>query len=165
MSQVTATAQDAPFTLSRDALGRLVYTDAEGHSQIGVVPVRAFPLAAPDEGISMVGPEGKELFWVEHLSQLPAGQRQLLEDELASREFVPQIKRLLSVSTFSSPSTWTVDTDRGVTTLVLKGEEDIRRLPGARSSLLITSGHGIVFLVPDLLAMDRHSKKLLERFL
>jgi hypothetical protein len=31
--------------------------------------------------------------------------------------------------------------------------------------LLITSGHGIVFKVPNLLAMDRHSKRLLERFL
>jgi hypothetical protein len=47
---------------------------------------------------------------------------------------------------------------------VLKVEEDIRRLP-QRGRLLITSGHGIVFLVPDLTALDRHSKRLLERFL
>jgi len=57
------------------------------------------------------------------------------------------------------------DVERGPTQLVLKGEEDIRRLPGTRASLLITSGHGIVFRVRDLTAMDRHSKRLLERFL
>jgi hypothetical protein len=153
------------FQLSRTPLGRLVFTTADGTVHDGVLPVRAFPLAAPDEGISMVGADGKELAWIARLSAVPAAQRSLIEDELNSREFVPEIQRLLSVSTFSSPSTWTVLTDRGRTTLVLKGEEDIRRLPGSRSSLLITSGQGIVFKVKDLLAMDRHSKKLLERFL
>jgi hypothetical protein len=68
------------------------------------------------------------------------------------------------VSTFSTPSTWVVETDRGPTSLVLKVEEDIRRL-GGRGRLLISSGHGIVFLVPDLTQLDRHSIRLLERFL
>ena len=44
-------------------------------------------------------------------------------------------------------------------------EEDIRRLPGERAALLITSGHGIVFKVPDLRGLDRHSRRLIERFL
>ena len=157
---------DTPaFTLARNPLGRLVCTLADGSEHVGVLPVRAFPLAAPGEGISLVSTEGKELAWIARLAELPEAQRALIEDELGSREFVPEIKRLLAVSTFSSPSTWTVETDRGRTELVLKGEEDIRRLPGERASLLITSGHGIVFRVRDLLAMDRHSKKLLERFL
>jgi hypothetical protein len=41
---------------------------------------------------------------------------------------VPKIRRLKSVSSFATSSQWTVETDRGETTLVLKGEEDIRRL-------------------------------------
>ncbi len=163
MNHPQTTAPD--FSLSRTALGRLVFTSADGTVHDGVLPVRAFPLAAPDEGVSLVGTDGKELAWIARLSALSPALRALIEDELNSREFVPEIQRLISVSTFSSPSTWTVLTDRGQTTLVLKGEEDIRRLPGSRSSLLITSGHGIVFRVPDLLALDRHSKKLLERFL
>jgi hypothetical protein len=153
------------FRLARNPLGRLDYTGADGHAHEGVVPVRAFPIAAPNEGISIVSTEGKELAWIDHLDQLPPNERALVDDELASREFVPEIRQLLRVSTFSTPSTWDIETDRGPTQLVLKGEEDIRRLPGNRASLLITSGHGIVFLVRDLLAMDKHSKKLLERFL
>ena len=46
---------------------------------------------------------------------------------------------------------------------MLKGEEDIRRL--GRAALLIASGHGIQFLVRDMGALDRHSRRLLERFL
>jgi len=152
------------FELRRNALGRLVYTGADGVAHEGITPVRAFPLSAPDEGLSLVATTGQELAWLPRLSEVPQPARQLLEQELAGREFMPVIRRLLSVSTFSTPSTWTVDTDRGPATLVLKVEEDIRRLP-QRGRLLITSGHGIVFLVPDLTALDRHSKRLLERFL
>ncbi|MFO1338669.1 MAG: DUF1854 domain-containing protein [Burkholderiaceae bacterium] len=153
------------FQLDRDALGRLVFTAADGERHEGVTPVRAFPIGAPDEGLSLVSAEGKELAWLPRLSALPPALRALLDEELAAREFVPEIRRLLKVSTFSTPSIWDVETDRGTAQLVLKGEEDIRRLPGTRAALLVTSGHGIVFKVPDLLAMDRHSKRLLERFL
>lgn len=152
------------FTLTRNPLGRLVCTLADGSQHIGVLPVRAFPIAAPDEGVSLVGTAGHELVWIERLSALPEAARRLLEDELAAREFVPRILHIHAVSTFSTPSTWQVETDRGPATLVLKVEEDIRRLP-ERGRLLITSGHGVVFEVPDLTALDRHSKKLLERFL
>jgi hypothetical protein len=41
---------------------------------------------------------------------------------------MPVLKRLKSVSSFATPSTWEVDTDRGPTRFTLKGEEDIRRL-------------------------------------
>ena len=84
-------------------------------------------------------------------------------DELAHREFMPTIERLVAVSTFSTPSTWTVDTDRGRTDFILKGEEDIRRLRDG--GLLITDNHGMVFRVMDLKALDRGSRRLLDRFL
>lgn len=152
------------WQLQRNEWGQLRCTLADGSVHLGVTPVRAFPIGAPDEALALVGADGKELLWVPRLSELPPEVRTLVEAELQAREFVPRIQRILSVSTFSTPSTWTVETDRGQTSLVLKVEEDIRRLP-QRGRLLITSGHGIVFEVPDLTALDRHSKKLLERFL
>lgn len=151
------------FGLQRDAFGRLVLTDAGGVVHVGVVPVRAFPLAAPDEGLSLVDTRGRELAWVDRLEHLPPTQRALVEEELAGREFVPEIRRLRSVSSFSTPSTWIVDTDRGPTRLVLKGEEDIRRIGG--NALLIADSHGLPYRVRDFALLDRHSKRLLERFL
>ena len=152
------------FTLERQPDGRLTYTGDDAQVHHGVTPVRAFPVSAPDTGLSLVSAEGHELVWVDRLDALPARLRTLIEEELAHREFMPEIRRVLEVSTFSTPSTWTVETDRGPTTLVLKVEEDIRRLP-ERGRLLITSGHGIVFSVRDMAALDRHSHKLMERFL
>jgi len=151
------------FMLSRAASGRLVMTDAHGEVHEGVTPVRAFPVAAPDEGFSLVSAEGQELAWFERLSDLPDETRRLVEEELATREFMPEIRRLKGVSSFATPSSWEVETDRGDTTLVLGGEEDIRRL--GKGALLIEDVHGIHFLIRDLAALDRVSRKLLDRFL
>jgi len=152
-----------PIKLHRNAFGRLVLTAADGTEHEGVVAVRAFPLAAPDQGLSLVSADGRELVWLDRLDELPPEQRALVEAELAQREFTPEITRLFSVSTFSTPSTWSVQTDRGATSFVLKGEEDIRRVD--RHMLLIADSQGLQFMVRDLLAMDRQSKRLLERFL
>lgn len=151
------------FQLGRNAFGRLVLTDAQGVVHDGVVPVRAFPIAAPNEGLSLVGPDGHELVWVDRIDALPADLRQLIEDELATREFTPVIERIRDVSTFSTPSIWEVSTDRGETQFVLKVEEDIRRLPG--QALLITTSQGGQFLIRDRMALDRGSRRILERFL
>lgn len=160
----TASALAAGWDLHRNPHGRLVLRAADGTAHVGVTPVRAFPIAAPGEGLSLVGPDGHELAWVPRLEQLAPAVRALVEEELAAREFVPTITRIRSVSSFSTPSIWEVDTDRGATQLVLKGEEDIRRLEG-RTKLLIAASDGLQFHVPDVTALDRASRKLLERFL
>jgi hypothetical protein len=151
------------FQLQRDAFGRLVLTNAEGERHEGVLAVRAFPIAAPDEGVSLVDGDGHELAWIERLSTLDAATRALVEQALEQREFMPVLRRLLSVSSFGTPSTWEVETDRGATHFVLKGEEDIRRLgPGL---LIVNDAHGVQYLIRDLQGMDKHSRKLLDRFL
>lgn len=150
--------------LHRDAHGRLVLTLPDGTVHAGVLPVRAFPIAAPGEGLSLMGADGHELVWLDRMDQLPEPARSLVLGELAVREFVPVIQKILGVSSFSTPSTWTVETDRGGTQFTLKAEEDIRRLRG-RTSLLIASGEGVQYAIPDSTALDKASRRLLERFL
>ena len=149
--------------LERDDFGRLVLVDGTGERHAGVVPVRAFPLSAPDEGLSLVGSDGRELVWIDRIGDLPAASRLLLNEDLAVRDFAPRLLKLHEVSTFGVPSIWRVSTDHGDTSFVLKAEEDIRRLDGG--ALLIASAHGVQFRIPDLKQLDRASRKLLERFL
>ncbi len=154
----------AQFQLERTAFGDLVWTGAQGQRVSGVMPVRAFPIQAPQDGISLVDPEGHEVAWFAQLDAIPEPARGLIEEELARREFMPVIQRIAAVSGFSTPCTWTVDTDRGRTEFVLRGDEDIRRI-GSAHALLIADVHGIHYLVPDQLALDAHSKRVLDRFL
>ena len=151
------------FELVRNTAGRLVFTSGDGQTHEGVVPVRAFPIAAPGECISLVGLDGHELAWLEKLADLPENIRALIIDELACREFTPVINRISQVSSFATPSTWQVETDRGATFLLLNAEDHIRRLSPA--ALLITDSHGVSFLIRDLEQLDAHSRKLLDRFL
>ncbi|HEV7815501.1 MAG TPA: DUF1854 domain-containing protein [Janthinobacterium sp.] len=151
------------FELSRNAFGKLTLTNGAGATFAEVAPVRAFPVQAPQDGIALVSPDGKEVAWIDRLEDLPAPQRALVAEELGAREFMPEISRIDAVSSYATPSTWTVATDRGETELVLRGEEDIRRI--GSDSLLISDTHGIHFLIRNTQELDRHSRKILDRFL
>ena len=150
-------------SLERDAHGRLVLTLGDGTRHEDVHPVRAFPLSDAAGALSLVGADGHERLWVEDPSALPAPMRKLIDEELAARTFVPRIQALVAVSTFTTPSDWTVATERGRHNLVLGGEEDIRRLPDGR--LLVTDRHGIAYVITSPATLDRRSRRLLERFL
>jgi len=144
MSNLT-TVMATVFTLTRNAFGKLELIDAKGERFVGVMPVRAFPIQSPDDGISMVSTDGHEVAWIDQL-------------------FMPVISDIVSITSFSTPCTWSVVTDRGNTEFVLRGEEDIRRI-GKEGSLLISDVHGIQYLVKDQYALNAHSKKILDRFL
>jgi hypothetical protein len=151
------------FELVRNPFGKLVFTSAEGVVHEGVAAVRAFPVQAPEDGIALVNHDGKEVAWIDRIEDLPAAVGALVREELSGREFMPEISRIVAVTSFATPCTWTVNTDRGDTEFVLRGEEDIRRLTA--DTLLISDIHGIHYLVRDVRVLDKHSKKILDRFL
>lgn len=155
--------QAATFTLHRDAFNKLVLTTLDGTVYQDVKPVRAFPIQSPNDGISLVVENGKEIAWIDKLAELAEPLKTLISEELEGREFMPEILTIEKVSSFSTPCTWSVKTDRGDTAFVLKGEEDIRRI--GKASLLIADNHGIHFLIRDMFDIDKHSRKILDRFL
>lgn len=154
----------ATITLHRNPHGRLCLTLADGTLHEDITPVRAFPIAAPEEAISLVGSNGKEVYWIDQLAELPAPMQQLLAEDFAVREFVPEVLQIEAIDAISVPSTWTVRTDKGVAKLTLKAEEDIRKLEG-RHHLLITSRDGVQYRIRDARQLDKASQKFLERFL
>lgn len=159
----TSAIAATPFALIRNAFGQLVLTTPEGEVFEGVVPVRAFPIQSPEDGIGMVHTDGHEVAWIERLSGLPEPIGRIIRDELKTREFMPEILAIDSVTSFSTPCTWLVQTDRGETRFVLRGDEDIRRV--GPSILLVTDSHGIQFLIRDRASLNKESRRILDRFL
>ena len=152
-----------PFDLQRDAFGRWTLTLPDGTQHCPVVAVRAFPVSDSQGGAAMMDSEGHEIIWIAQIHELSADLQTRVLQALNEREFLPEILQLQAVSSFATPSTWTVSTNRGTTQFMLKGEEDIRRLTG--TVLLINDAHGVQYMIRDLAAMDRHSRNLLDRFL
>ncbi len=151
------------FALHYDAWGRLVLTDASGRQHVDVRPVRAFPISDPAHGLALCDADGHELVWIDALEELPAELRVVLEEDLARRQLMPLILRVVRISLPKEPSEWEVETDRGPTRLVLTSEDDVRPLSGNR--ILIIDAHGIRYLIPDRSALDGASQRLLERYL
>jgi hypothetical protein len=151
------------FELNRNAFGQLVLRAADGQTYAGVLPVRAFPIQSPEEGISMLHADRHEVAWIDKLTDLPGSIQSLIRDELQMREFMPQIQAILSVTSFSTPCTWHVKTDRGETRFVLRGDEDIRRV--GLTTLMVTDSHGIQFLIRDKASLNKESRRILDRFL
>ena len=151
------------FDLYRDPYGVWMLRLADGQEHAKVTVVRPFPITAPAESVSILSQEGRELLWVERLADLPGPKQETLIEALTQREFMPEIQRLVDVSSYTTPSTWVVETDRGTTELVLKGEEDIRRLNG--QALIISDAHGVQYLIRHLPSLDRMTRKQLDRFM
>lgn len=149
-----------PFTLERDQWGQLVFIAADGTRHVPVVPTPLFPISEPEHWVSIRDADGTELVCVEDPGALPALTQQLLKQEMARREFVPIIERIVWVSGSSEPCEWQVETDRGSTRFVLESEEDVRRI--GESQILIVDAHGTRYHIPDINAVDVKSRRIVE---
>src|SRR6218665_353727 len=114
LSHAAELALDAS-RLTRNAWGKLELHRVDGTVHEGVVAVRAFPIQAPEQDISLLDADGHELAWIPDLAAVPEPAQGLIRVALTEREFMPEIRAILGVSTFSTPSTWQVRTDRGNT--------------------------------------------------
>lgn len=149
--------------LAHDAWGRLVLTLGDDVVHQGVIPIRAFPISDPAHWVALCDAEGRELACIPDLQTLTPETRELLEEELARREFVPVIQRVLQVSSYLEPAEWAVETNRGRTRFVLKSEDDVRRL--GPFSAMIQDAQGIRYLVPDTRDLDPYSRRAVDRYL
>lgn len=145
----------------RDDWGRLTLTLANGQTYAGVEPVRCFPLSDPLKVISLLDPEGKEILTIPALESLNPEARQMLEAELAARDFVPVIQRVISTTNPNPPCQWSVETDRGKTSFQLENEDDVRKLGPFR--LLIADSNGIRYSIPDVRQLDSHTQRIVQR--
>ncbi|WP_255535167.1 DUF1854 domain-containing protein [Polynucleobacter sp. AM-26B4] len=151
------------FALSKNTFGQLCLRTEDGQFYEQVLPVKAFPISLPGECIAIVDRDGHELIWLDNLNQVSAENQSIIKEELANREFMPVLTKIAEVSSFATPSTWTVETSRGATQFVLKGEEDIRRI--SKDTYLISDNHGVQYLIENIQTLDKHSRRLLDRFL
>lgn len=153
---------ETDFRLDHDAWGSLILVGVDGQRQAGIVPIRAFPVTDPEHWISICDAEGHEILTIENLSSLRPEVRSMLEDEMAQREFIPIIQRIIS-ATQDEPSQWVVETDRGQTAFQLNSEDDVRRIEPDGAS--IVDSHAIRYLIPDVRRLEAHSRRVLDHFL
>jgi hypothetical protein len=162
MSTLPQCATKEPFSLQRNASGRLILTTAKGDVHLGVEPVRSFPITDPDRFISLVDSHAHELLCIADLSELPAEIAGVIRQELTEREFLPRIERIVRVKQHKDPHEWEVITDRGPAEFLFH-DDDIRRLSPTRA--ILVDMHGVRFYIPDSRKLDAKSQRILSQYL
>jgi len=153
-------SQSPTFQLSRDEWSHLKFIDSNGREFLDVNVIPLFPVTLSKCWVSLVSSEGEEIVCLESLEGLSEGNLRLLNEELALREFVPIIERVVSVSGNQEPCEWIVETNHGLTRFVINAEEDVRRV--SAKAVTITDANGIRFRVEDLKKLDSRSRAFVE---
>jgi len=148
------------FQLSRDEWNHLKLTDSAGHDYCDVAVIPLFPISASKQWVSIVSADGEEIACIDSMQGLSESNIALLQEELSLREFVPIIQKVIRVSGITEPCEWFVETNHGLTSFVLKTEEDVRRI--SAKVVNITDANGIRFRVEDMKQLDKRSRAFVE---
>lgn len=127
-----------------------------------IIAARAFPLSDPDHYIGFLDGAGKDIGILVDPSHLDPESRQILDEELEKRYFVPVVERVISVKEEYGAVYWRVETDRGEKEFVVRNLRDnIQELSSTR--LLITDVDGNRFEFPDINRLDAKSLGIIMR--
>jgi hypothetical protein len=167
--------QNAPQAViekvSRDGLGNLeVRVKGRADPAKDARVSRCFPWSLPDTYISIRDNDGKEITMLHSLAELDSNSRAVVEEELRDKVFNPIILRVVEHKRDFGASSkrdfgvraLTVETDRGEVTFHIKSRDDVRILSPVRA--LFRDPDGNVYEVPNLAALDEHSRQVMEEY-
>ena len=169
---IDLTPENARFTRSGGGLISLEVTQPSGKVEFfeRIVPVRAFPISAPDTFIAIRQPDtqldgqGAEIGMIESLSDFPDEISALIRDELGRRYFTPGIHKIHSRREKAGHSYWDVTTTAGRVEFIMNNPtSNIRTLEDGRVFMYDIDGN--CFTIDDPKKLDKHSYKKIEIYL
>ena len=159
---VSTVAEQPSWQLSRNAEGRLVLSRQNGNGATEPMPVQAvccFPWTKPRAYVSLRDDKGHEQILIEALDELSLEQRQLIEEELALRNFLPQVTQILAISDQMEFFHWQVVTTAGPRSFLTRRHERPRQLVSGQ--MMIRDICNDIYLVNRSEDMDPKSLRLL----
>ena len=139
---------------------RLTLQDDRSWSKVSVA--RAFPLSDPDHYLGFLDGDGKDIGLLHDPGHLDPESRQIVEEELEKRYFVPVVERVLTVKEEFGTIYWTVETDRGPKDIIVRNLRDnLQELSASR--VIITDVDGNRFEFADVSKLDTKSQGVILR--
>jgi hypothetical protein len=151
------------LNLSRRADGRLVLRQENGESETPVLVACCFPWTHPRQFISLRDDKGKEQVLIDDLQQVEAPARELIEDELAERNFLPRLTSIEAITDEIELFHWKVTTAAGPRSFLTRRSDHPRKL--ANGDVLIKDVSNDLYLIPNPQGLDPKSLKLLWVYL
>jgi hypothetical protein len=151
------------LNLSRRADGRLVLRRENGEGETPVQVACCFPWTHPRQFISLRDDKGKEQVLIDDLQQVEAPARELIEDELAERNFLPRLTGIEAITDEIELFHWKVTTAAGPRSFLTRRSDHPRKL--ANGDVLIKDVSNDLYLIPNPKGLDPKSLKLLWAYL
>lgn len=141
----------------------LMLTLEGDRSYLKVRAVRAFPLSELGEFIGLLDAiTGKEIGMLRSLRDVEGMARQLVQQEIDKRYFIPKVQRIIEAKKEFGTIYWDVETDRGPRKFVMRGLRDsVHEIEPGR--YLINDVEGNRLEVPQLDNLDSRSLAIWDR--
>lgn len=171
LPQAAAAAPAAPVSGQRLSLrrredGRLAILQPDASGNTSEIPVHlacCFPWSHPLQYVSLRDDKGHELLLLESLQEVDAQQRQLIEEELAARNFLPRVLAIKAVTDETELFHWHVVTTAGERSFMTRRHERPRRL--ATGEVLIKDVCNDIYVIARADDLDAKSLRLLWVYL
>jgi hypothetical protein len=150
--------------VSLNDAGELVLQTAAGPQKVRAF--RSFPWTAPEKFVVLredVEEDARELATIDDLAELPPQTRAVIESWLERHTFIPRITRVEEVKAGNTAMLYRLETDRGPRRIKVMEREDMRPLADGRT--LIRDADGVVYELPPITTLDRHSQEQLRMVL
>jgi len=150
--------------LNERGLLELRLPDGAVERDVRVVP--AFPISRPNQFVYFQDAEGKELGLVVDPRRLDRESRELLLAQADQAYFMPRITRIIGVEERAGIgiARWEVETDRGWSAFDVVSRSESVWFVG-RNRLVIRDADGNRYLIENLAALDRRSRRLADLYL
>ncbi|MFW5985409.1 MAG: DUF1854 domain-containing protein [Halanaerobiaceae bacterium] len=144
----------------RDEYGDVkVKLSGEEYESIDVL--RLFPYSVKKRYILLHDGEGKEVGIIEDLTSLDQKSREIIEQELEKKYFIPRITKIYDIQHINRTPIWHVQTPNGDVVFEMKRSRDAKFV--RKNHVVIKDANRNKYEIPDIRKLDPESLKLLEK--
>ena len=140
-----------------------IFVDAEFYSGEKFYELelhRMFPITGLTKYIALMDSEGNEIAVIRDINDLIPESREVVENCLREYYMIPRITKFIKMSERFKIWMWTAETDKGICTFEIRNHlTAIKPLYDGR--VLIKDANDNRYEIPDVNALDKHSKKLI----
>ncbi len=143
---------------------RVQYVDGATYDDVNVVP--AFPITRPNRFVYLQEADGKELGLLVDPRRLDRESHDVVLNQADQAYFMPRITRIIRVEERMGMGLahWEVETDRGYNSFDIVSRSESVWYVG-RDRLVIRDADGNRYLIEDLSALDKRSRRLADLYL
>ena len=134
---------------------------SDGSRVENLEPRRLFTVNYSEKYISLLDADGKEQAIIRDIAALSEQSAAVIRNSLSEYYIIPKITKVIQVYEKGSINRWTVMTDRGKCSFLIKTRySDIKPFPDGR--VLIRDSNDNRYEIPDVSKLDKHSMRELN---